>query len=75
MTYREHSGVTNGSEVMIVGVEIGVEIWSIERWAKELEQVNSHVREKGELEMVADLTAGEFDAVDRKQPDGKIDLY
>lgn len=54
--YRDHAALTPGSEAMVVGVEIGVEIWNVERWAEELRAVNEHVIEKGEREMAADLT-------------------
>ena len=57
--YRDHSGIAPGSEVVVVGVEIGVEIWEAARWAEEMAQINTHNREKGEREMAADLLAEE----------------
>jgi len=53
--YREHGGIKASSEVVVVGVEIGIEIWSPERWSEELKKVNEHILEKGEREMAADL--------------------
>jgi DNA-binding transcriptional regulator/RsmH inhibitor MraZ len=53
--FREYAAIEPGTEVIVVGVEIGVEIWSIERWNAELERMNEHVREKGNREMAADL--------------------
>ena len=53
--YREYANLHPGKEVVVVGCEIGVEIWSVERWNEELDRMNEHVREKGEREMSADL--------------------
>jgi DNA-binding transcriptional regulator/RsmH inhibitor MraZ len=53
--YREHGGIVPGGEVFIVGIEIGVEIWSVERWVEELRVVNEHMLQKGEREMAVDL--------------------
>jgi DNA-binding transcriptional regulator/RsmH inhibitor MraZ len=53
--YREHADLGPGTEAVVIGVEIGIEIWNGERWARELEEVNSHIMEKGEREMAADL--------------------
>jgi MraZ protein len=54
--YREYAGLAPGSEIVVVGVEIGVEIWNAERWDEEMKMINQHAIEKGELEMAADLT-------------------
>ena len=40
---------------MVVGVEIGVEIWNCERWKAEQDCVMKHAIEKGENEMIGDL--------------------
>ena len=53
--YREYAGFYSGKEVVVVGCEIGVEIWAPERWAQELDRINEHFREKGKIEMSADL--------------------
>ena len=56
--YREHAEITPGTEVVVVGIEIGLEIWSTERWAEVLRKVNEHMLQKGEREMAADLVNG-----------------
>jgi AbrB family looped-hinge helix DNA binding protein len=53
--FRERLGLTPNSEFVVVGVEIGVEIWNADRWRRELERIDEHVAEKGEREMAADL--------------------
>ncbi len=53
--YREYADIHPGKDVIVVGCEIGVEIWNPERWNKELDKMNKHFREKGEREMSADL--------------------
>ena len=55
--YREYADLPPGKEVVVVGCEIGIEIWSLDRWNEELDRMNEHVREKGEREMSADLLA------------------
>lgn len=57
--FRDHTELLPGSEAIVIGVEIGIEIWSINRWKEELEKINSHNREKGDREMAADLMGGE----------------
>ena len=53
--YRTMLKLDPGEEIMVVGVEIGVEIWNAARWDEELIKINSHAEEKGEREMAADL--------------------
>ena len=53
--YREHAGLVPGGDVMVVGNEIGVEIWSRERWLEEQKMILEHERVKGEREMESDL--------------------
>ncbi len=53
--YRKYAGIEPGSEVIVVGTEIGVEIWNEERWFNELTQLNEHVVLKGKQEVNADL--------------------
>ena len=53
--YRTYAGLIPGEEVVVVGCEIGVEIWNAKRWTAELEMMNEHFREKGEREMSTDL--------------------
>ena len=63
VAYREYADLHPGKDVVVVGCEIGVEIWSSERWKEELDKMNEHFIEKGEREMSADLLAE--DAGDR----------
>jgi DNA-binding transcriptional regulator/RsmH inhibitor MraZ len=49
-----------GEEIVVVGAEIGVEIWNSSRWDAEIEQINSHTDEKGAREMAADLEYSEY---------------
>ena len=53
--YRKLLGLSPGEEIVVVGAEIGVEIWNATRWADELQKINTHAEEKGEREMAADL--------------------
>ena len=53
--YRQYAGIENGSEVVVVGAEIGVEIWNKARWEAELAQLNEHIVLKGKQEITADL--------------------
>ncbi len=53
--YRDMLELNPGDEVVIVGAEIGVEIWNASRWDEELKKVEAHMLEKGEKEMAADL--------------------
>lgn len=58
--YRQYADLEPGSEALIIGCEIGIEIWNAERWIKELEILNEHAKEKGEREMSADLDSEEL---------------
>lgn len=53
--YREFAELAVSENVMVVGVEIGVEIWNCERWKAEQDCVMKHAIEKGENEMIGDL--------------------
>jgi DNA-binding transcriptional regulator/RsmH inhibitor MraZ len=54
-SFREYAGLVPGGEMMVVGVEIGLEIWSRERWEQEMIRIQAHMADKGEREMAADL--------------------
>ncbi len=56
-SYRQYAAIQPGQEVMVVGCEIGVEIWNLERWENEFNDMNKHVREKGEIEISADIVS------------------
>ncbi|MBO4632970.1 MAG: hypothetical protein J5858_13695 [Lentisphaeria bacterium] len=51
--YRDFAGLSGS--VIVVGVEIGVEIWDRGRWLEEQKNFMEHAREKGEREMADDL--------------------
>ncbi len=53
--FREHGGLLPGTDIVVVGVEIGVELWSAERWNAELAKMNEHAITRGESEMADDL--------------------
>jgi DNA-binding transcriptional regulator/RsmH inhibitor MraZ len=55
--FREHAEVPPGSEVVVLGVEIGVEIWSEARWSTELSLIQEHMVEKGQRELADDLSS------------------
>ena len=54
--FRDHAGFTGGSQkTVIVGVEIGVEIWTMERWESERKRIQEHEMQKRDQEMLSDL--------------------
>ena len=53
--YRTFAELTINTEIMLVGCEIGLEIWNMERWAQETQLIQKHITHKGEYEMNADL--------------------
>ncbi len=53
--FREFAELFPAEELVLVGVEIGLEIWNSERWANELDKITMHNSEKGEREMAEDL--------------------
>lgn len=53
--YRQFADLAPGTDAVVVGIEIGVEIWNVKRWLKEMEEINMHYVEKGQREMAADL--------------------
>lgn len=53
--FRDALELTPGTEAVLVGVEIGVELWNDKRWAREAENIQQHQRQRAELEMNRDL--------------------
>ena len=53
--FREICGLGAGDEVVLVGSEFGIEVWSQAAWQKEMDLLRQHSLEKGEMEMTADL--------------------
>ncbi len=50
-SYRTRCDIANNSSVIVVGVEIGVEIWNAERWAKELDEIADYEKLKAQAEI------------------------
>lgn len=53
--FREYAGLRENAPAIVVGVEIGIEIWSPERWDEEQKRIREHMAEKDRREMDADL--------------------
>lgn len=53
--FREYAGLQPGVDAVVVGAEIGVEIWNAERWQAEIMQIDEHFKEKGVRQMYNDL--------------------
>lgn len=58
--YRDFAGLKTGGNTVVVGVEIGIEIWDLERWKTEQMNCMEHARAKGETEMSADLDPANY---------------
>lgn len=54
-SFREYAALEPGQQIMLVGNELGVELWNQARWQVELDVVNQHVRSKGDQQMTADI--------------------
>ena len=55
-TYRDFAELVPNSEIVVIGCEIGVEIWNLQRWVAEAQLIQQHVFDKGEHEMNSDVT-------------------
>ena len=53
--FREPAALSPGAEAIIVGVEIGAEIWNWNRWNSELELIQQHELTRGDIEMAQAL--------------------
>ena len=53
--FREFAGLAPGREACVIGVEVGVEIWSVERYLAEMAAIDEHLQKKRQQEMLADL--------------------
>ena len=53
--FREPALLQPGTEAVIVGVEIGAEIWNLRRWQNELELIRQHEATRGDMEMARAL--------------------
>ncbi len=53
--FRDFAGLIPGQEICIVGVEVGVELWSPARYESEQKAMIEHELARGRLEMASDL--------------------
>ena len=53
--FRKLAGIDQMPDVVVVGVEVGVEIWSLQRWNEEQARIDEHMALRDELEMKKDL--------------------
>ncbi len=53
--FRRVVGLEPGTEAVLVGCEIGLEVWNAEAWEREFELLLQHERDKAAAEMQADL--------------------
>jgi len=53
--YREYAGLDLSQPVMLVGNEIGIELWRPDRWEEELALIEQHSLDKGKVQMNADI--------------------
>ena len=53
--FREFAALNPGSEICVVGAEVGVELWNPQRYEAEQTEITAHELERGRLEMEADL--------------------
>jgi len=53
--FRDHAEIRSGCEVIVAGVEIGIEIWNVDRWKEEQLGIHEHMRLKSKQEMEQDL--------------------
>ena len=53
--FRQNARLEPGTDAIIVGVEIGVEIWNLQRWQEELKLINAHEMDRGDIELAKDL--------------------
>ncbi|MFO7821418.1 MAG: hypothetical protein R6V56_05125 [Lentisphaeria bacterium] len=53
--FRQVLGLAAGADAVMVGVEIGLEIWPEVKWQQEFETLHAHELEKAEAEMKADI--------------------
>jgi len=69
--FRGIAGLAPATEAILVGCEIGLEIWSAEAWEREFQVLLEHEKQKAEVEMRADLrdsdTMGTTEGTERKR--------
>ncbi len=60
VAYRDHAQLITNNEVVIIGVEIGVEIWHPQRWLEEINKIDDYNSLKSEQEIALDLRNEKF---------------
>lgn len=58
--FRELVALEPGSEVYVIGAEVGVEIWNAERWQLEMQNILQHQSARGAMEMETDLSGQHY---------------
>jgi DNA-binding transcriptional regulator/RsmH inhibitor MraZ len=53
--FRDMLDLNPGESAVLVGAEIGIEVWNEERWARETQKILSHQMERADAEMNSDL--------------------
>ncbi len=53
--FREYASLEPGTELCVIGVELGLELWNVERYRAEMAVIQKHLLEKGEQEMTDDV--------------------
>lgn len=54
-SYRTRCELIHSNSVVVVGIEIGVEIWNAARWEKELEAISSYEKMRAEAEITSSI--------------------
>ena len=54
-SFRSVVRLEPGAEAVLVGSEIGMEVWAAESWEREMALLRQHEQRKAEAEMAADL--------------------
>jgi DNA-binding transcriptional regulator/RsmH inhibitor MraZ len=62
--FRDMLELTPGESVVLVGIEIGIEIWNEERWALETRKILAHQMERADAEMNSDLQTFQQEGVE-----------
>ena len=54
-TFMEFAGIAAKDQVVLAGVEVGLELWSEEAWDRELAVIQDHLMKKSKHELETDL--------------------
>lgn len=53
--FRDYAALEPGTEIHVIGVEIGIELWNTGRYRAEMDEIQSHYLARGANEMSAEL--------------------